>query len=90
MRIFVGNLASDVNEDELKTLFAQQGKVLSVKIFRDMLTRISKGFGIIEMLVKDEAQKAIDLLNTFELKGKQLVVIEARAQKPRGSNGKIY
>jgi len=90
MRIFVGNLALEVDEDELKTLFAQQGKVLSVKIFRDMLTRISKGFGIIEMLVKDEAQKAIDLLNTFELKGKQLVVNEARPQKPRGSNGKIY
>ncbi len=90
MNIYVGNLAPNVQEADLDTLFSQHGKVESVKIIRDMYTKISKGFGFIEMLVKDEAQKALDVLNSFELKGKKLAVNEARPQKPRISNERRY
>jgi len=90
MNIYVGNLAQNVQEEDLNTLFSQHGKVDSVKIIRDMYTKVSKGFGFIEMLVKDEAQKALDVLNTFELKGKKLVVNEARPQKPRVNNERRY
>jgi len=83
MKIYVGNLAQNVEEEELNTLFSEHGKVNSVKIIRDMFTKISKGFGFIEMLVKDEAQKALGVLNTFELKGKRLVVNEARPQREK-------
>ena len=83
MKIFVGNLSPNVEEEDLKTLFSQHGRVSSVKIIRDMFTKISKGFGFIEMLVKDEAQKALDVLNSFELKGKRLVVNEARPQREK-------
>ena len=74
MNIYVGNLAQNVKEEDLNTLFSQHGKVDSVKIIRDMYTKRSKGFGFIEMLVKDEAQKALDVLNKFDLKGKRLIV----------------
>ena len=90
MNIYVGNLAPNVQEADLDTLFSQHGKVESVKIIRDMYTKISKGFGFIEMLVKDEAQKALDVLNTFELKGNRLNVNEARPKKPRISNERRY
>jgi RNA recognition motif-containing protein len=90
MNIYVGNLAQNVQEEDLNTLFSQHGKVDSVKIIRDMYSKLSKGFGFIEMLVKDEAQKALDVLNTFELKGKRLVVNEARPRKPRVSNERRY
>ena len=90
MNIYIGNLAQNVQEEDLNTLFSQHGKVDSVKIIRDMYTKISKGFGFIEMLVKDEAQKALDVLNSFELKGKRLVVNEARPKKPRESNERRY
>jgi len=83
MKIYVGNLAQNVEEEELNTLFSEHGKVNSVKIIRDMFTKISKGFGFIEMLVKDEAQKALDVLNSFELKGKRLVVNEERPQREK-------
>ena len=86
MNIYVGNLAQNVQEEDLNNLFSQHGKVDSVKIIRDMYSKVSKGFGFIEMLVKDEAQKALGVLNTFELKGKKLVVNEARPQKPRVNN----
>jgi RNA recognition motif-containing protein len=90
MNIYVGNLAQNVQEEDLNTLFSTHGKVDSVKIIRDMVTQISKGFGFIEMLVKDEAQKALDVLNSYDLKGKKLVVNEARPKKERGSNERRY
>ena len=90
MNIYIGNLAQNVQEEDLKTLFSQHGKVDSVKIIRDMVTKISKGFGFIEMLVKDEAQKALDVLNSYDLKGKRLVVNEARPKKESGNNGRRY
>ena len=85
MKIYVGNLAPNVQEADLNALFSQHGTVQSVKIIQDMFTKISKGFGFVEMLVKEEAQKALDVLNTFELKGKRLVVNEARprVERPR-------
>jgi cold-inducible RNA-binding protein len=90
MNIYIGNLAQNVQEEDLNTLFSKHGKVDSVKIIRDMYSKASKGFGFIEMLVKDEAQKALDVLNTFELKGKKLVVNEARPKKPRVNNDRRY
>ena len=90
MNIYVGNLSPNVQEADLNALFSQHGKVNSVKIIQDMFTKISKGFGFVEMLVKEEAQKALDVLNTFELKGKRLVVNEARPKTDRGRDYKGY
>ena len=90
MNIYIGNLAQNVQEEDLNTLFSQHGKVDSVKIIRDMYSKISKGYGFIEMLVKDEAQKALHVLNNSELKGKKLVVNEARPKKERGRNERRY
>jgi RNA recognition motif-containing protein len=90
MNIFVGNLAPDVKEEELKELFSKHGRVSSVKIIRDMFSQRSKGFGFIEMPGKAEAQKALDELNTFELKGKKLNVNEARPQRDRRGGGRRY
>ena len=83
MNIYVGNLAQDVKDDELKELFSQHGKVDSVKIIRDMFTQTSKGFGFVEMPGRAQAQKALDELNTIEFKGKKLIVNEARPQREK-------
>ena len=87
MNIYVGNLSPEVKEDDLNELFSQHGKVSSAKIIRDMFTQESRGFGFVEMPGQAEAMKAIETLNTFELKGKKLVVNEARPQKARQSRG---
>lgn len=78
MNIFVGNLAKEVTEQDLQTLFAECGNVRSVKIIKDLFSGESKGFGFIEMPGTAEAQKAITELNTRDLKGKKIVVNEAR------------
>jgi cold-inducible RNA-binding protein len=88
MNIYVGNLASDVKEEELNNLFSQHGRVSSVKIIRDLYSQISKGFGFIEMPGNAEAQKALTTLNTYELNGKKLIVNEARPRKERNNGGR--
>ena len=90
MNIYVGNLAPNVQEADLETLFSQHGKVESVKIIQDMYTKTSKDFGFVEMQVKEEAQKALDTLNSHELKGKKIVVNEARPKREGGRNERRY
>ncbi|MCH6574516.1 MAG: RNA-binding protein [Bacteroidetes bacterium] len=87
MNIYVGNLSSDVKEEDLTTLFSEYGTVKEAKVIRDMFSQESRGFGFIEMPGNAEAQKAIDELNTHELKGKKLVVNEARPRREGGRRG---
>ncbi len=87
MNIYVGNVAQDVSEEELTNLFTEYGKVSSAKILRDMFTQESRGFGFVEMPSQAEAQKAIEELNTQELKGKKIVVNEARERRERRGGG---
>ena len=87
MNIYVGNIAQDVSEEELTNLFTEYGKVSSTKILRDMFTQESRGFGFVEMPGQADGQKAIENLNTYELKGKKLVVNEARERRDRRGGG---
>jgi len=88
MNIYVGNLSQEVSEEDLNTLFSEYGKVSSTKVIRDMFSQESRGFGFVEMPGQAEAQKAIDELNTRELKGKKLIVNEARPKRDsRGGGG---
>jgi RNA recognition motif-containing protein len=87
MNIYVGNLSPEVNEEELNGLFAEYGQVSSAKVIRDMFSQESRGFGFVEMPGQAEAQKAIESLNTYELKGKKLVVNEARPRRDRRGRG---
>ena len=57
MKIFVGNLSTDVIEEELNTLFSEHGSVSSVKIVRDLSNQMSRGFGFVEMPRKVDAKK---------------------------------
>jgi RNA recognition motif-containing protein len=87
MNIFVGNLAKEADELELENLFKKYGEVRSVKIIRDMFSSESKGFAFVEMKDKTAAQTAINELNTYDLKGKKLVVNEARPKTDNRRGG---
>jgi RNA recognition motif-containing protein len=87
MNIYVGNLASDVTEEDLMALFSEYGQVKEVKVIKDMFSQESRGFGFVEMPGNAEAQKAIDELNTRELKGKKLTVNEARPRREGARKG---
>ncbi|MGD1006014.1 MAG: RNA-binding protein [Ignavibacteriaceae bacterium] len=89
MNIYVGNLASDVAEEDLRNLFSEYGHITNVKVIKDIFSGTSKGFGFVEMPGVSEAQKAINELNAKELKGKKIVVNEARPKTDsrRGGGG---
>ena len=78
MKIYIGNLSYEVTEEELQKALEPFGKVESATIIKDKFSGQSKGFGFVEMASKAEGQAAIDGLNGKELKGKTLVVNEAR------------
>ncbi len=86
MNIYVGNLSFDVTEDELREFFAEFGEVSSVNIITDRYTGKSKGFGFVEMPTQAEAEASIKELNESSLKGRDIIVNQARprTEKPRG------
>jgi len=87
MNIFIGNLSKDVTEDDLQELFSEYGTVRNVKVIKDLFSGESKGFGFLEMPGQAEAKKAMDELNTRELKGKKIAVNEARPRNDRRRQG---
>jgi len=86
MNIYVGNLASNVTEAELRTAFEAFGQVVSAAVIKDKFTGESRGFGFVEMPLMAEAQAAISNLNGKDLKGKTISVNEARP-RPEGGRG---
>ncbi len=90
MNIYVGNLSHEVTEEDLQQAFEAFGQVTSVKVIKDIFSGKSKGFGFIEMPVKAEALSAINGLNSKELKGRAMVINEARprAETTRRGQGK--
>ena len=68
MNIYVANLGSNVQSEDLKKHFSQYGEVESVSIIVDKVTKRSRGFGFIKMDDTEAAEKAIRELNgtTFE------------------------
>jgi RNA recognition motif-containing protein len=86
MNIFVGNLARDVTEEDLRKAFEAFGQVASVTILKDKFTGEPRGFGFVEMPAKAAADAAIRGLNGKALKGRTLTVNEARP-RPEGGRG---
>ncbi|WP_372882088.1 RNA recognition motif domain-containing protein [Psychromonas sp.] len=79
--LYVGNLPYRANEMAIRTLFSEQGKVLSVRLMKDKHTGKRRGFGFVEMPEKD-AQNAIKALNEFEFQERSLKVREANERTP--------
>lgn len=83
-RLYVGNLPFSVTEDEVKQLFAQNGRtVTEVRLIEDRDTGRPRGFGFVEMGSEADAQSAIDELNGEQMGGRALNVNEARDRTTR-------
>ena len=86
-KLFVGNLSFQATEEDLRELFAQAGTVETVRIITDQFTGRPRGFGFVEMGTKEEATKAVEMLNGRLFRDRNLVVDEARPQPQRGPGG---
>lgn len=80
IRIYVGNLSKSTTQEELTTLFAQVGAVSGVEVVMDKGTGLSKGFAFVSMANQEDADKAIEKFNAYDMGGNTLKVNIA---KPR-------
>ncbi len=83
MSIFIGNLAYQVTEQDLQTVFAEYGPVKRVNIPTDRETGRVRGFAFVEMETLPEEDAAITALDGAEWMGRALKVNKA---KPREDN----
>ncbi len=85
-KLYVGNLAWAVTDEDLQTLFSEHGSVASASVITDRETGRSRGFGFVE--IEDGAEAAIEALNGLDFKGRALRVNEAQSkQRPGGGGG---
>ena len=84
-KLYIGNLSFEVTESDLSTLFSEIGTVDSVNLITDRYTGRSKGFAFVEMSSDEEAKKVREKFNGHSLKGREIVIDEARP--PRESKG---
>jgi hypothetical protein len=93
-KLYVGNLPSNVTEEQLRVLFSQAGTIKEIALIKDRDTQRPKGFGFVEMTTQVEAQKAIEMFNEHELDGRRLTVNFARPKEdrrgPRGGRQNRY
>ncbi|MCJ7552952.1 MAG: RNA-binding protein [Ignavibacteriaceae bacterium] len=80
-KLFVGSLPWSLSDEELQAAFAPHGNVLSANVVTDKETRRSRGFGFVEFENESEATAAIQALNGSDLKGRNIIVSEAKPKK---------
>jgi len=92
MKIYVGNLSPETNEEYLKQSFGAFGDVVSASVVMDHYSGKSRGFAFVEMASQANAEAAIAGLNGKELNNRTIIVNEARPRKDdrntnRGNRG---
>ncbi len=83
MNIYVGNLAFNTTDRDLRQLFEPYGVVDEIRVITDRDTGRSKGFGFVEMPDRTAAKTAMAKLQGQEMEGRTLTVNEAKPREPR-------
>uniref|UniRef100_A0A1A9Z413 RRM domain-containing protein n=1 Tax=Glossina pallidipes TaxID=7398 RepID=A0A1A9Z413_GLOPL len=74
MRLYVGSLHFNITEEMLRGIFEPFGKIDSIQLIMDSETGRSKGYGFITYHNAEDAKKALEQLNGFELAGRPMKV----------------
>jgi len=81
MKLYVGNLPWSIDDNKLKELFSEFGKVSEAVIIKDKFSKRSKGFGFVTFAEEASGKKAEEAMNGKEIEGRELRVNEARAKE---------
>jgi RNA recognition motif-containing protein len=82
-RLYIGDLAPSVTEDDLRELFSEAGNVESINLIRSR-TGVTQSFAFIEMATPEAAKEAIRRFNGYDLSGFRLIVYTVPPQsRPR-------
>ena len=74
LRLFVGRLSREVNEDLLRETFSEHGEVVDFHMPTDRETGNPRGFAFVTISPKSAGEAAIKALNGSELEGRKIVV----------------
>lgn len=85
-KVFVGNLNFNTTKEEVQSLFGQIGELKDVFLPVDRESGRKRGFAFVEFASDEDAQKAIERFNGYELSGRPLRV-NAAEDRPRGGGG---
>lgn len=85
-KVFVGNLDFNTTRAEVQTLFSQVGEIKDVFLPTDRESGRPRGFAFVEFTSDEDAAKAIEKFNGYELSGRALRV-NAAEDRPRSGGG---
>ena len=83
--LYIGNLAHETTDVDLRTAFSPFGKVVSVKIVSDRRGR-TKGFGYVEMPDDTSAKAAMESLRGTQVNGRTMDIV---LEEPRRRGGRV-
>jgi len=73
--LYVGDLTKEVTEAMLFEKFSSAGPVLSIRVCRDMISRMSLGYAYVNFQQPADAERALDTMNFDVLKGKPIRIM---------------
>jgi RNA recognition motif-containing protein len=80
MNLYAGNLPENLSENEITALFSEFGEVIHTELPREQRTGKPKGFALVLMRNKSEAERAKNALDGRLINGK---AIEVRLPRPK-------
>lgn len=92
MKLYIGNLAFNVTQAQIQTLFGEAGKVTDVYLATNKFTSKSSGFAFVEMADDAAGKSAIERFHGYSLVNRPLTVQEInqkRDVKWKGDSGTV-
>uniref|UniRef100_A0A915IT03 RRM domain-containing protein n=1 Tax=Romanomermis culicivorax TaxID=13658 RepID=A0A915IT03_ROMCU len=95
MKLYVGSLHFNITEEMLRGIFEPFGKIDSIQLLRDPETNRSRGYGFVthafflffKYHTSEDAKRAMEQLNGFELAGRPIKVANVNEQPSTGGGG---
>uniref|UniRef100_A0A183IUK1 RNA-binding protein 39 n=1 Tax=Soboliphyme baturini TaxID=241478 RepID=A0A183IUK1_9BILA len=82
MKLYVGSLHFNISEDMLRGIFDPFGKIDSIQLLKDPESGRSRGYGFITFHNAEDAKRAMEQLNGFELAGRPIKVGHVTEHQP--------
>ncbi|XP_023228030.1 ELAV-like protein 2 isoform X1 [Centruroides sculpturatus] len=88
--LIVNYLPQAMSQEEIRSLFSSIGEVESCKLIRDKGTGQSLGYGFVNYVRSEDAEKAINTLNGLRLQNKTIKVSYARPSSEAIKGANLY